>query len=361
MEKGELELNKRIHIAWFNERLQEGGIARNMAFKNYLEKKNFTTINFFPSNSFQRVINIFRLTFLLINKKDCTILVHGNFFITNYLIQIFPLKFYVLLVSKLTKRVAKRNKLIIEINDLRYEQSLDVKTKKVTTLFVEAERKILYDLEDAFYIFASNNMREYAVRKYQLNKENTSTIINGGPLLKKIYSQRENYEKSKIQYVYAGTLNKGRQIEELLELFKKCNNANLLLLGESGEWLLDKKLPKNVRYLGAKSESEAHRIVSKCDIGLVPYNQEGFYYNLCYPTKASFYITAGIPFLSTNLSELMNTFEGKRSCIFRNIENWEETIKSLDKGKIYNLKVNVRGIKNEFTWSNVLKPLEKII
>ena len=96
-------------------------------------------------------------------------------------------------------------------------------------------------------------------------------------------------------------------------------------------------------------------MVSSCDIGLIPYNQKGFYYNICYPTKASFYITAGIPFISTQLAELKNEFLNQKVCIFADFTDWSLVLKNLSNEEIQQLKENVNKISSHYTWENLIE------
>lgn len=355
-------MKKKIHIAWYNEKLNEGGLARNYAFANYLSQNGFTTLNYYPNNIVKRVINIFKLTRILLTSKKNTIFIHGNFYITNYLVQIFGFHFYVNLVAAILKKASYNNNIIIEINDLRYEQAKDLKNKKVTRKFDENEKKILYDLKNVKYIFASNSMKEYAIKKYKLREENASVIINGGPLLDKNLILKDKFKISnKINYVYAGTLNKGRQIENMINIFENNSKVTLYLLGSGGEWIENENVKENIKYLGPMVEREAHKFVSLCDVGLIPYNQNGFYYNLCYPTKASFYITAGIPFLSTELDELIYIFKQKDICYFKELTEWEIFINEIDKDTINIMKKKVINKSYQFDWEFLLKSLTKLI
>lgn len=76
--------------------------------------------------------------------------------------------------------------------------------------------------------------------------------------------------------------------------------------------------------MGSYSEEEAIQIVSSCDIGLVPYDESRLYYNMCYPTKNSFYITAGIPILIIPLEESLNQLEKYDILFIEKLENWDK-------------------------------------
>lgn len=192
------------------------------------------------------------------------------------------------------------------------------------------------------------------VKKYTIDPIDTTVCINGGNTL--LNSSEFKYEdiinSFDMVYVYAGTLNKGRQIEELISLFPKLKYIKLVLIGEGGEWIKDFTKQQNIHYLGALEESEAHELVSKCDVGLIPYASDRFYYNLAFPTKLSFYITAGITFLSTDVQEVKNINEDYHFGIIENFQNWHNIFKVLTRDDIEFLKLKVRKHRSEFYWQN---------
>ena len=135
--------------------------------------------------------------------------------------------------------------------------------------------------------------------------------------------------------------------------FPHNDKYNLLLLGEDGEWLEDYDLPLNVSYLGAVEEKEAHYIASKCDIGLIPYDETKLYYNIAYPTKLSFYITAGIPFLSTRVNETKKIQQKYNIGFINEITDWRKTINNITLEKIKDMKFKISKIKEDFYWDNI--------
>ena len=132
-------------------------------------------------------------------------------------------------------------------------------------------------------------------------------------------------------------------------------------MGGDGDWLKEYPLPDNIKFVGNLPESLAHQLVEKCDLGLIPYDDQLPYYNLCYPTKASFYVTAGTPFLCTCLMELMQTFKGDEFAIFLPFNQWPEAIQELDKQKIQEMKAVLSTAKSKYSWESILAPLESIL
>lgn len=192
--------------------------------------------------------------------------------------------------------------------------------------------------------------------KFHIEDRHTEVILNGADRLniEKSTKNEFNLPEGKYNCVYAGTLNKGRQVESLISMFKRLEHVNLILLGDWGEWLLDYNLPVNVVYLGNKSNLVAHRIVSSCDLGLIQYDSSRFYYNLCFPTKISFYLTAGIPVLSTPLKELMYHFSDSPGVFFSEIDKWEAFLQSVDETFLEKAKASAKLESTSYEWDSLL-------
>ncbi|WP_188435081.1 hypothetical protein, partial [Chishuiella changwenlii] len=256
------------------------------------------------------------------------------------------------------EKISSKNKLYIEVNDLPIEQAKDLDLI-INNNYVYFQ-DVIYSLKDTHYIYASYEMEKYNRLKYSQNKSNNQVIINGGNELKNnsisIKELNIKIDSSKINIIYAGSLNKGRQIEWLIDIFNNLE-SNLLLLGESGNWINSFKKSNNVSYLGEFSEDEAQIIASHCDLGIVPYDDNRFYYNLCYPTKNSFYICSGIPFLSTKLRESYQLLNSLNVAYFLDKDEFVDQINNLTKEKIYDKKKNVNQIMPIFSWNKILNKL----
>ncbi|MEA9413125.1 hypothetical protein [Flavobacterium sp. PL02] len=264
--------------------------------------------------------------------------------------------FFRKIVFYLLKKISSRNKLILEVNDLIYEQSIDLEL--VVDDFFSFLQDKLYTIENCNYIFASNEMKHYVSEKYSILPKYSTVIVNGAPELcdySFMFNNEEWMNTDKLKFVYAGSLNKGRQIEDLLAVFDNDKDNLLIVLGNEGEWLEEIELANNIFYLGNFEEKIAHYLVSKCDIGIIPYNEDRFYYNLCFPTKVSFYLTAGLPIFSTPLKELQNVFYNDDVILFNSFSDWKNVIMNIDKKYIEKMKKSTDLIKNKYQWDFLLK------
>ena len=345
-------MNRTFYIGHVLENFADGGQSRNKAFKEAFDKEGATLINVYSSNLLIRFFYFLNVVRLFLFLKSKTIFIHQGAIIILIPYPVLKYKWIRTSFFKLINYTSKRNHLTIEVNDLPYEQAKDLEL-----LVLDLDKyfqDLLYDIKGAKYIFASHEMGKYINDKYNLNYK---VIINGSNELNTLaYSENIHpcFDSQDYKFVYAGGLNKGRQIESLISKFTG-RKENLILIGEWGEWLKDYNLSENIFYLGKFKEEHAHYLISKCDIGIIPYDESRFYYNLCYPTKASFYVTAGIPFLSTPLNELQNVFLETEMAFFVTYNDWEIFINNLEKSSLVRAKERINSEKHKFYWSELLK------
>lgn len=347
--------NSKLYIGHLTNGIKDGGMARNNAFYKYAKSKGHKIYNLYDSNFLIRIYKIVSVLYTSFFWQKKSVLLHLG---TIYLV--FPKK---LLNSKIglnffsfwIKKISEKNELYLEINDLPYQQAvdLDLKIEKFYLNF----QKIIFDRDfKLHYIFAAHKMRDFIVKHYNIPLKQTQIIINGAPS-SDLSSNKDffnGYDPSKIKFVYAGTLNKGRGIEDLLNVFKASPHY-LFLVGGQGEWIKDFD---NIIYLGGYQENVAKEIVSQCDIGVVHYDEEKEYYNICYPTKYSFYISAGIPIISTELEEAKFVLKKYNVTYFLPFKNWNSFINEIKKEDLQQKSRDIAGIKNNFDWDFIMKKLE---
>jgi glycosyltransferase involved in cell wall biosynthesis len=344
-----------FYFVHLNTDFNDGGLSRSSAFYEYYKNKGANARNVFYKNKFRRALVILYVIKIFFFSKNKTIFIHQGTILFLFPKPLLKYRPFFNALFGLLQRTAKRNRLIIEVNDLPYEQAIDLEL-----VIDELDRQLeeaLYTLENCFYIFASHQMNGYVKGKFKIKDGHSETVINGATKLDASTGSSGLYEwmdQPSYKCGYAGTLNRGRQIESLIELFKGLSNINLILLGEWGEWLLDYNLPSNVIYLGNKSNSVAQQIISTCDFGLIQYNSDRFYYNLCFPTKISFYLTAGIPVLTTPLTELLYHFENSKSVYFVEFDGWEAFLLSINSEFIDKAKRNAKIEGIDYEWHSIL-------
>ncbi len=330
--------------------VREGGFSRNLAWENWMRKHvaDFQEIRLRKG----KILHHFQVFLNLLMRRNTTV-----FFLYPFLgVPVFYLNGADRLLSACfffcLKICLKHNRVVFDISDLKHEQAIDLElvVKEHPRPYGEIEKKLFST--EALFIFASHRMRDYACEKYGIPAERTDVCVNGGNAVNRETAVPLKPEQDRINYVYAGTLNKGRQIEELLEAFPEDENLHLYLMGTGGEWIHPEK--KNITCLGSLEEETAHRFVSLCDVGLIPYDETRLYYHLAYPTKLSFYLTAGIPFLSTPVEEIRRAVEGMDSGWLAPVSEWEKRIRSLSREEIGGKRENVLRRQSAFFWETIL-------
>jgi glycosyltransferase involved in cell wall biosynthesis len=331
--------------------VREGGASRDILVNKFYINK-FNPQRVFEDSSLLNFFNFFK-----------TLLLKNNYIILLHYPSIgFPLftdgKFK--LISIIVQHVtiwligfsSKKNKIIIDIADLKFEQFQAMnKYHKIHKILEVFENKLFR--KKVIFIFSSSSMKSYAEKKYSINPKKSLLLNNSSPKLNtKVYfeaTNHVNFLQNKIYFVYAGSLNKGRQIEDLIRNFPNLPDRILILLGAEGEWIRKINLNENVIHVEGLEEKYAHLLVSKCDIGLIPYSEKNEYYNLCYPVKLPFYLSAGISFLSTPTLEAVRLNEVINTGFVLEIEIWDSFIRNVKKETILELKNEISSIKHKFS------------
>lgn len=343
-----------LYFSYSESQPKDGGMARNQAFLHEMLKRGAIIHHQESTRFLPRLVSTVKNSGLLLNARDKKILILQTVFLKFiFPFALFRFSWYRYFVKKMLQHVTKYNTLYIEINDLIYEQALDLGLPVSPT--AKAYQKFIFSQDHIHFIFASELMGDFVAKHYGLKAECFQTIINGAPKPDpSITYNLENTDAGKIKYIYAGTLNKGREIEKCLEIFAKSKTSELILIGIDGDWI--KALDyNNVHYLGKFDEKTALAIASKCDIGIIPYCEDKLYYNICYPTKNSFYIAAGLPILCTPLNETMRVFEAfPEMAFFHSLENWENFLSTVSPNQIRNAKEEVATAKKNFSWDFLL-------
>lgn len=334
-----------------NNQVIEGGLSRNIALMIWIQNNIKDLVEIKLSNN--RLINMLNVIYILLSSRKAKL-------IFQYPSVGMPL-FNKSLVGKVVSWVfvksveisLKFNSVIFDVSDLKYDQSRDFGTHSDIIQRMKVVEVKLFGTDSKF-IFASFSMQDFACKKYNILRENTEVLINGGNISQHDFSEEFNINQKKVNFVYAGTLNKGRNIDKMIKQFPNSDNIHLYLMGTDGDWIIKEKIGNNISYLGAYPEEEAHEVVKMCDIGLIPYDNNKEYFNIAYPTKLSFYVTAGISFLSTPVNEVLKIKSKYNIGFVEEIDNWAKFCNGLDKKNIKNDKDKVEKIKRHFTWDNII-------
>ncbi len=338
--------------------ITEGGLSRSLTIRNYLVNHSGYKAIELPGNSTLSAL-----------KAIWFFLTHKN----NQLFIIYPTRFFLMGGKNTFNRfignasvkaftvAAKSNRVILDVSDLKYEQFIDLEIPCPDLSLIDEREKAIFSAA-VDLTFASESMKEFAIKKFKLDEFRCEVCINGGrekkeTLNTEVIAFRDSLSSHRINCVYAGTLNKGRMIDKMILAFKNVTSSRLYLMGPMGEWIKDYLIVNkinNVIYLGVKDEDTAHQIVAQCDLGLIPYDENRLYYNIAYPTKLSFYITAGIPYLSTPVKEVMK-LQNENLGFTGMIEEWEKIIKNISIEEIEKAKKVVCSKSHYYLWDSILQ------
>jgi glycosyltransferase involved in cell wall biosynthesis len=352
-------VRKIIHVVRNTQVADEGGTVRDKAFYEYFrEKPEIETL----ALGHARIWNLLRVLLCLRYKKRM-ILLHissmGFPILNNGPIGSIAAR----LLLWWFQILSTRNKVVLEVNDLFVDQARDLHLP-VPINFQKIEQRI-FSRKGVTYAFASESMRKYAIEKFGIAHNETLTVINGdnpAPDSNAALLPVRIGSNHGLKFVYSGTLNKGRQIEKMLQSFEGGHNQ-LILLGKDGEWISQEYFKNsNIVYLGAFDSSRANAIVASCDVGLIPYPEDRGYFQIAYPTKVSSYLVAGIPFLSTRVREVERILEGYQGigkCL--PIDEWAIWINQIKHNELAEMKQKIAPIRSDFTWEHILGRFEETL
>lgn len=161
--------------------------------------------------------------------------------------------------------------------------------------------------------------------------------------------------------IYQGALNKGRELELLIEVMKDLPQFKLLLVGEGDlsatlRELVQKFKLTNVVFKGILNPEELKAISSQCFVGynLLDANSLSYYYSLS--NKYFDYIQAGIPSISSHLPEyeFLNSEYGCGVCIMNTKDALIDAILKFYSDDFYynKLKENALIAAEKLNWNH---------
>ena len=160
--------------------------------------------------------------------------------------------------------------------------------------------------------------------------------------------QHEGNEKI---FFYAGTLDKLREFETILEAFSNIHNSNFkLMISTKDPEFLDHllidfpNLKDNIEIYDAKTRKELLSLIAKADVGLSPLPNIALF-NSSTPMKVLDYYSSAIPCIMSNNENNASIFEDNESAWFTNfdkesIQNKLEHIISLSKDEVTQVGLN---------------------
>jgi glycosyltransferase involved in cell wall biosynthesis len=121
-----------------------------------------------------------------------------------------------------------------------------------------------------------------------------------------IESARESYDSI---FIYAGGLQIGRYIPELISTFQSLPQKFLILAGKDNAGMSDIRLSKNVVYLGQLEKPVLNSLLNKCDYGFMFYGNNILNTKYCAPVKLYEYNSLKLNILANDNLAMQNRKE----------------------------------------------------
>ena len=328
--------------------VREGGSARDFAIYSFFEGR-IGRVDL-SGNRLKRLLKFL----MIIHFKRCqTLIMHYPFIGMPLSGHSFLAKMSRQYFLRIVLPIIRKKKLIIDVSDLPCEQAIGLGLE-VPKYYNTFEGELLRSASNI--LVASESFIQMIIDKHFVSPEVFVICNNGGP---SAVTERGSVEferdRSRLGFIYAGTLNRGRSIEKMVEVFSSNPGADLFLIGSEGGWLEDICHPANIHYMGSLKEADAHCVVSQCDVGIIPYDVNQEYYHAAFPTKLSFYLTAGIPVLSTPVREVVKVVSEYNCGFVQHIADWPNFIEGLNFDKIKAISKPVQSTREHFEWEKVLE------
>lgn len=132
-----------------------------------------------------------------------------------------------------------------------------------------------------FYIFITKHLKEYFIKKYNIEENKSEIIPNGIKIIKKYNKNAiKDYNIQKAIIVGSTVLRKG--LDTAIEIVRKVNEKgcklNLTIIGfkDFTKYYDPKELPTYIKYIGVVKPNSINRYFQNSDFLLLPSRHEGF-------------------------------------------------------------------------------------
>ncbi|MFH1661825.1 MAG: glycosyltransferase [Candidatus Falkowbacteria bacterium] len=189
--------------------------------------------------------------------------------------------------------------------------------------------------------------------------KDSKKVILSNPVIFKNNKNREikNYNK-KFNFLYVGQLEKHKGILFLINVFKKINNSELIVIGD-GNCPVSKN-NKNIKFLGKLKNSEVNKLMREADALIMP--------SLCYensPTVIYEAFANGLPVISSNIGGAPELLKDGAGILFK-AGDGNDLIEKINyatehKKELGEMSKNGREKIKEFRFESYIKKLISIL
>lgn len=210
----------------------------------------------------------------------------------------------------------RRRRMVFDVVDIVRWQEISLHLgRRTSPRVIRAVEGILFRMADEIWL-PSHELARWLVRDLALAERRFRVVPHLPPPAAASAAQVTSIMRevpSPLRFVYVGglSLDEDRGIRQLVDAFRREAPAwaELHLAGERGEWLKELRPVPGLHHHGLLGEESLAVLVRKCDFGLIPYPEWG-YYRTVLPAKLSFYESCGVEVVSTELPEVRRWIEG---------------------------------------------------
>ena len=204
----------------------------------------------------------------------------------------------------------KNTRLIYDTHELFTEVPELTSRPKIQNIWLKIESTIFPRLKQV--ITVNDSIAKIYRQKYNV----AVSVVRNVPEYDKENISRNTRKELNIRdedfilIIQGSGLNKDRGIEEAVSAMQQCTDCVLLLVGDGDvipkakKIVAEKKMESKVRFIPRRPYTEPMRITRLADLGLLLDKNTSLNQGLALPNKLFDYIHAGIPILSTNLTEI---------------------------------------------------------
>ena len=204
----------------------------------------------------------------------------------------------------------KNTRLIYDTHELFTEVPELTSRPKIQNIWLKIESSIFPRLKHV--ITVNDSIAKIYRQKYNV----AVSAVRNVPEYDKDNISRNTRKELKLRdedfilIIQGSGLNKDRGIEEAVSAMQHCTDCVLLLVGDGDvipkakKMVAEKKMESKVRFIPRRPYKDLMRITRLADLGLLLDKNTSLNQGLALPNKLFDYIHAGIPILSTNLTEI---------------------------------------------------------
>ncbi len=203
---------------------------------------------------------------------------------------------------------------MLEINE--HQLPLNSLKRKIRAYIFRILSLVSLRLADSV-VFPSMLRLQYAINSYGLKNSNKCSVVWNIPATNFGKSKETSLFSEKLQEIkksydviaiYAGSLQPGRGLDDILEKFSTQQLGALIVCGEDKCNLFNSHTDKlnNIFYFGSLPSPELFQLYYLCDIGILSYENEPLNVKYCAPVKIWEYLSCGLKILGNNNYALQN-------------------------------------------------------